>query len=157
MMKRLMATMLVIAAVSLGSGLLSPALASARGCEDSFMMFRPWYFGLVNDDENCSFKTIVVPEDGQDAPAGSVTLTVFVWTVILNILNILLILVGYLALGVLIYGGYIYALSRGDPTKIAAGKKTVVAAVVGLIICILASLIATTIVLILTEATGGGA
>jgi hypothetical protein len=86
-------------------------------------------------------------------PAGEVELTVFIWAVVLNILSILLVLVGYLALGVLIYGGSMYVLSTGDASKIAGAKRTIIAAVIGLAICILASLIAGTIVSIITGAT----
>ena len=79
-------------------------------------------------------------------------LRLVVWIIILNVLGMLFTLVAYLALGFIIFGGYLYVLARGDPGRIAKGKRTVVSAVVGLIISILASLIVNTIVTIITRA-----
>ena len=83
-----------------------------------------------------------------------ITLTVLIWGIVLNILNVLFSLVGYLALGFLVFGGYQYILARGDPGKVAKGKKTITAAITGTIICILASLIVSTIIEIITGAVG---
>jgi hypothetical protein len=146
MMKRLLMMVLIVMTVSLGASILSPLRVNAA-CGDPFLTFRPWYHGLISDMTTCKLMTPGV--EGE----GDIELTAFVWTVILNILSILFNLVGYLALGFIIYGGYLYVLSRGDQTRIARGKNTVVRAVIGLIICILASLIANTIVNIITGAT----
>ena len=136
-------------------GVLTPVpVAAEKDCDAAFLTFRPWHYGLTErkvvrdsdgkDRETCEFK---MDFDGND------DIVAFVWIIILNIVSILFGIVGYLAIGFLIAGGYFYILARGDPSKIAKGKKTVVSAIVGLVICIMASLIANTIVNVLTGAT----
>lgn len=116
-----------------------------------FLTFRPWYFGLLKEDSNCSFKDIKVGEGS--VGTNEINLSVFIWSIILNILGILFGIVGYLAIGFIIFGGYTYVLARGDPGRIAKGKNIVLRAIIGLVICILASLISSLIVNIITEAT----
>lgn len=95
-----------------------------------FLTFRAWYCGLP-----------VNPDTGGFVVDGESGLTVFVWIIILNILVDLFSVVGYLALGFVIYAGYLYVLARGDSSRIAKGKKTLLNAIIGLIISILASMI----------------
>lgn len=51
-----------------------------------------------------------------------------------NILTDLTVIAAYLVLGYVIYGGYLYMFSSGDPGKAAAGKKTLQHAFIGLAI-----------------------
>jgi hypothetical protein len=129
-------------AVVVGGGTPDPAR-----CERSFLGFQPWYRGLtvVTSGDKC-----VVGTPNDDG------LPMFVWTIVLNILGDLFVLVGYLSVGFLIYGGYTYALARGLPEKIAKGKKIIVSAIAGLVIAVVATFAANTIVNIITEATGAG-
>jgi len=159
MMKRLLAVGLMTLMSFVGVSLLSPVQVSALtedDCQRPFLVtFRPWYHGLVEVQDTTNPQTGVIEQRCVvRSPQGEDELTMFVWVIILNILGILLSLVGYLALGVLIYGGYLFVLARGDPSKISGSKRTITAAIVGLIICILASLIANTIVNIMTGALG---
>ena len=159
MMKRLFAVGLMTLMSFVGVSLLSPMQVSALtedDCQRPFLVtFRPWYHGLVEVKDTKNPQTGVVEQRCVvRSPQGEGELTMFIWVIILNILGILLSLVGYLALGVLIYGGYLFVLARGDPSKIAGSKRTITAAIVGLIICILASLITGTIVNIMTGALG---
>jgi len=143
-MKKILMVIMVVAVSVFGVGMLSPTPVMA-GCDDSFLTFPPWYRGLTKAD--CS---LVKPK--VDGGVGDIELATFVWIIILNILAILFSLVGYLALGFVIFGGYLYVMARGDSSRIVKGKKTVISALVGLVICILASLAVHTIVTIITEA-----
>lgn len=51
-----------------------------------------------------------------------------------NILTDITVIAAYLVLGYVIYGGYLYMFSSGDPGKAAAGKKTLTQAFIGLAI-----------------------
>lgn len=62
-----------------------------------------------------------------------------------NILAILTQLSGYIAMGYVIYGGYLYMFSSGDPGKAIAGKKTLTRAFIGLAIVGSAYVIVSTI------------
>lgn len=68
-----------------------------------------------------------------------------VWTIAANVLTDITIVAAYLVLGYVIYGGYLYIMSSGEPAKIAAGKKTLVHAFIGLAIVLLAHIIVNSI------------
>ncbi len=55
-----------------------------------------------------------------------------------NVLNKIYALLGMIAVIMILIGGFNYVTSAGDESKIRKGKNTIVAAVVGLIIVILA-------------------
>lgn len=57
--------------------------------------------------------------------------------IIPKVINIMLFIVGVLAVFMMIYGGIRYVLSGGDNTKVKDAKNTVLYAIVGLIVAIL--------------------
>ena len=111
--------------------------------QDGFLGFRPWFAGLCDSDdpENSSIKA---PDKDDEADIAR-----FVWTIVLNILMDLMIAVGYLALGFVIYGGYMYIISQGDPGKVMKAKKTLTNAIIGTIIALVASVAVNTVRVIL--------
>ena len=109
-------------------------------CEHTFLGLRPWYTGLVGGD-NC----VVIQ------PAGD-KLASFAWRIILNISADIALIVGYAALGFIIYGGYKYIMSSGDPGNVKKAKQTILNAVIGLIIAILAAVIVNTIIAVIGNA-----
>ena len=108
--------------------------ASSVSCEkEHFMGLRAWYDGI---DEVCN----------GEQPKDQEALKKIIWKVILNVAALLLQLSGYICVGFVIWGGYLYMLSRGDPNKAAGGKRTITNALIGIVICITASLISGAIV-----------
>ena len=137
-----------------GTGLaLFPAGVYAGGesessdCAPTFLGFRPWYYGLT--DSSCN----IITPDQEDG----VTIEVFIWTIVLNIVGILFCIIGYLTIGYLIYGAYLYVLARGDVGRITKAKKTVIRAIIGLVICIMATVFSGLLVSIITSAVGASA
>ena len=57
---------------------------------------------------------------------------------IANIINILLFLIGALSVVMIIYGGIRYVISGGDSGQVTSAKNTIMYAVVGLVVAILA-------------------
>ncbi len=57
---------------------------------------------------------------------------------IANLIQILLFIAGFVAVGFIIYGGFQYMLSSGEPGGIKKAKDTIVNAVIGLVLAILA-------------------
>jgi hypothetical protein len=101
----------------------------------NFLSFPTWDRGL-----KC--------EENKDAPDPTSTrhvkvddIPTFVWTVVLNILDILLRLAGILAVVMLIMNGYQYLTSAGVPDKISKAKTGLLHAIVGLAIALMASTI----------------
>jgi hypothetical protein len=111
--------------------LFTPQTTYAAGCIDKVLTFPTWYAnGLAETkgsgkDTTCEIKS---PGSGKDA------LSNFIWKIGLNILEIALQLVGYIAVGFLIYGGFKYITGAGAPDKITAGRKIILNAVIGLVI-----------------------
>ncbi len=121
--------------MSVGCALISqPVLAGE--CGDDFMGFKPWYSNLCEGGE------IKSPDQDSDGTA----LSEFVWTIILNISFDVSLAIGYIALAMIIYGGFMYIMSQGDPGRAAKGKKTLTAAIIGLVIALSASVITNTAV-----------
>lgn len=58
--------------------------------------------------------------------------------IVKKIINGLLFLIGIIAVIMILYGGIRYTISAGDSAKIAAAKNTILYAVVGLIVAIMA-------------------
>lgn len=109
----------------------------------NFFGIRAWYEGLL--DSNCNVRK----------PSGNEEeIAVFVWTIILNIFAAVTGLVGYIATGFVIYGGFLFLRSDGDPGKAAKAKKTITSAVIGLVIAVLATVISGSIVDIIQGAAG---
>ena len=125
--------------VLIGVNALNPEMAYADrfadgdDCTRSFLGFRPWYQGLPKG-EKC---TVASPTQ-EELPA-------FVWTIVLNVLADLFGIVGYASIIFVVYGGFLFIKAEGDPGKVAKGKKTLTAAIIGVAIALLASVIVNTI------------
>ncbi|MDO4870553.1 MAG: hypothetical protein Q3996_00425 [Candidatus Saccharibacteria bacterium] len=68
-----------------------------------------------------------------------------------NVVNFLLFLIGIISVIMIIYGGIQYSLSAGDSSKVTSAKNTILYAIVGLIVAMLAF----AIVNFVTGAIGG--
>lgn len=93
----------------------TPASAALDRCNNSFLGLTSW---------DCNLKEMKSEHD----------LTDNVVTIASNILTDITVIAAYLVLGYVIYGGYLYMFSSGDPGKAAAGKKTLQHAFIGLAI-----------------------
>lgn len=73
--------------------------------------------------------------NSEDAIAANIRQIIF------NVGEAISTVASYLALGFVIYGGYKYMMSSGDPGKIMSGKKILTRAIIGLAITMLAKVI----------------
>lgn len=69
-----------------------------------------------------------------------------IYTIVKNIINVLFLAAGIIAVIMIIIGGINYAISSGDKGKLESAKNTVLYAVIGLIIAALAFPIVTFVV-----------
>ena len=124
-LKKIAVFLCIIAAISVTFGITSHRPTYAEGntridgsaCEP--------FLGLTNWD--CGFEKIE-GDDAQDKLVSNVVL------IAANILTDITVIAAYLIIGYVMYGGYLYIFSSGDPTKAAAGKKTLIHAFIGLAI-----------------------
>lgn len=133
-------------AISLEETITNEVSTFAINCEnEGFMILglRPWYSGLT---------TTVTDANGQQSCAlkkpdkGDIPLQQYIWMIVLNILVDLFFLVGFAALGFMIYGGFLYMTSAGDPSRATSGKNTLLHATIGLVIALLANVITNTLI-----------
>lgn len=90
-------------------------LTSFAACDQYVMTFPAWYRGVV--DGSCNVKIV--------------NITDFV-KIPLNLLEVLIQAVAYAAVGYIIWGGFKYIKSQGDPGKIAESKSAIINALTGL-------------------------
>lgn len=126
---------------------LAPNVSAADGnCEGSFWGMRPWYYGLVENDGKCTMKT---PGEG----AGQVSLTVYIWTIVLNIMHDFVILSGIFVMGYLAYGAFLYFTTDGEVGKMQAASRVLTNALIGLIIVIIAGAIVNSVMAVLINSS----
>ena len=144
---KILAAIMMMSAVTVAALPAQEVAAEEKyDCESHFMGLRAWYDGLV-DDESCEVNyPDPSAEDGQAVKD-------FIWTAVLNVVSMVLGIMGYLAIGFVIYGGIQYMTGQGDPQKVARGKRTITNSVIGLVIVMSASIISGTIADIVSGAS----
>ena len=110
--------------------------ATKDSCNTSVTFFPRWYDGL------CKNGTIVSPNDmntaGSDAASATGNkLGAWITVIALNIVSMLLYAVGYVSLGFIIFGGFKYMTSGDNSSGTAAARKTILNAVIGLVLSIM--------------------
>ena len=75
--------------------------------------------------------------------------------VVKNVLNTVYFWIGILAVVFIIIGGYNYTMSQGDPGKVAKAKSTILYAIIGLVIALMAFAITSFVLSALNGSTGG--
>lgn len=102
----------------------------AATCNKTYLGFPAWYNGLeVVDTTTCSVKTPTTA-DGKNVVGP------FVWTIALNVIDMALVLVGYISVFFILYGGFSFIVNSGNSDVIAKSRQTIMNAVIGLIISI---------------------
>lgn len=99
---------------------------SATKCSDSdnLLGMPAWYRGIINTTD-CSIK-------GPDATKTG--LSDFIWKIVLNIIQIALVAMIYVAVFFILYGGFQFITGGSNPSMIEKGRKTILNAVIGLVI-----------------------
>lgn len=152
----------VVLGIIMAGALVQPAWAAdpagtqgaEPACSDkTFLFFKPWYAGICTGSGKDTELMPVCEKDAADCKSvhgdNYVSLATFVWTIVLNVLFDLTLVIGYLAMMMMVYGGYQYIMSQGDPAKMAKGKKTLVTAVTGVVLGLSASVLVNVIIGIL--------
>lgn len=100
--------------------------SAAAACEGRVLGVPPWYRGLTNNNPpDCSLKS---PED-----VGG--LSSFIWRIVLNGIEMAIVLAAYIAVFFIIYGGFLYMTGGAQPGQLENARKSILNAVIGLVIC----------------------
>jgi hypothetical protein len=104
---------------------------NASDCEKTFLGIHPWFRGLaVVTNGQCG-----IASPGQPLANGkTLDLTGFIWRIALNVIDIGLTAVGIIAFIFIMYGGFQFLTGGSNPSQIEKARKTILNAVVGLII-----------------------
>lgn len=117
--------------------ILAPAVGAQNQIRDGVCQGTNLQFGESSDD--CSADT----EEGVSNVNGAIT----------QIVDILSVLVGIIAVIMIIFGGFRYITSGGDSSKVGSAKNTIIYAIVGLVIVAFAQFI---VKFVLGSLTGDG-
>lgn len=111
---------------------VAPVANASGNCNTRLLGMPTWYDGLVSPqtDTQGDSCAIMNPEEYRGG------LGAFVWRIVLNVIEAFLIIVGYASVIMIIVGGFLYMVATGDSSKIASAKKTILNAVIGLIIAL---------------------
>lgn len=97
------------------------------------LLYPAWYRGINTCIRDESF-----PGKGVQVTITNIS---DIWIIALNLVQWLIITVGYVALYFVIWGGIKYITSRGDPAKITSAKGAITNAIIGLIIALVSVII----------------
>lgn len=127
----------IVAVVPTGTAAAQPA-TTQPGTTDkcapaAIVSFPHWY-----DNGLCKDGKIVSPKDIQNKlPNDDSGIMTFVTTLATNIVTIILMVVGYVSLAFIIWGGFKYMYSGDNASGTTAAKKTILNAVIGLVLSIM--------------------
>ncbi|MAU33657.1 hypothetical protein CMN23_00755 [Candidatus Saccharibacteria bacterium] len=107
----------------------SPVMAAitptpvAAACEDRLLGIPPWYRGLTTGSD-CRIQ----------GPSNSDGIGTFITKIALNVIEIVMVLIGYIAAFFILYGGFIFIANNGSSDTVDKARKTILNAVIGLAI-----------------------
>lgn len=125
----------------------TPAPTTPGQCSDkqSISFFPAWYDnGLCKNGQ-------IVPPNAFDKNDSAKSFSMWITILALNIVSMLLVAVGYVSLGFIIFGGFKYITSGDSSSGTAAARKTITNAVIGLVL----SIMSVAIVRFIAGAVGG--
>ncbi len=105
----------------------APTTTFAAGSA-SFTLLPPWYNNLTESDGSGGTKI--------KSPSGDIK--GWLSTLVLNLITDLLYITGYVSLGFIIWGGFKFMINGDNSSGVAAARKTIQNAVIGLVISIFA-------------------
>ena len=103
----------------------------ARECEKGILTFPVWFRGMGKVEKVESNGTVHCTIASPDEVGG---LSTFIWSIVLNVIDIILQLIAYAAVAFLIVGGFQYMTGGGNPASLQKAKGTIANALIGLVI-----------------------
>jgi len=102
----------------------------AAACESRLMGIPPWYRGLTAPDTSTN-----PPSCKMKSPADVGGISNYIWRIVLNGIEMAIVAVAYVSTFFILYGGFLFMTGGSSPGQIERGRKTILNAVIGLVIC----------------------
>ena len=103
----------------------SPAVSTtAAACDGRVLGIPPWYRGLT-EGADCTIKS----PDPNDLGA-------FIWAIVLNVIEMALVITAYIAALFILYGGFLFLTGGSVPGQLEKARKSILNAVIGLVIAL---------------------
>ena len=128
MIKKSVIMMALVLCGAVGVATIPTASVSAADCGGNILTLKPWYDGLTDDSCNIQSPT-------------SDTMSSFIWHIALNIVDDILQIAGYVAFGFVVFGGFLYMTSAGQPEKATRARKTITYGLIGVVVAMSAVLL----------------
>lgn len=121
----------------------TPVSAAGPNCSGvaAFLTFPAWYRGLAVDNgrggcDICGPAGLNVNKDAcsTTTSTSSDNIGPFIWHIVLNVIEIGLQLVGYAAFGFILFAGFQYMTSAGDPAQAVRARQTIFNAAIGIFV-----------------------
>jgi len=110
------------------------ATSTADDCSQRFLTFPTWFRGLavIQETEPGSgvYQCGIISPDSTQPNA----LSSFIWRIALNVVEMALQVVVYLAAGFILFAGFQFLTSAGSPDLAAKSRQTILNAAIGLVI-----------------------
>lgn len=117
--------MSLIVSMTVSIAAVTPALAQNTSCGGNIITIKPWYHGLT--DGSCNVRSPGSSPDEQRK---------FVTRVALNVVDGLIQVAAYTTVAFIIMGGFKYMTSAGSPDQATKARKSIINAVIGLVVAI---------------------
>ncbi|MDO4773867.1 MAG: pilin [Candidatus Saccharibacteria bacterium] len=101
----------------------------------TILTFKPWYANIVDGGSGNSECTIRPIGDTVEEQRE------YIWGIVLVIVEDIFQLAAYVAVGFIMYGGFLYLTSTGSPEYTKQALRTIMNAVIGLVVAISAAVI----------------
>ncbi len=109
-------------------GATIPTGQAAAACDNAILGIPPWYKNMTEGTgKDCKIKSPPKTDEG---------LTKYIWTIALNVVEIILRIVAYAAVIYIIYGGFLYITSSGNAEMVSRALKTIMNAAIGFAIAL---------------------
>jgi ABC-type Fe3+ transport system permease subunit len=132
--RSLVYVMAIFACVAVfGTVRVSAAAASSDPCSSGS------FFGLPSWHKYLPGNNYTNPDTGVSSCTPKIDGLNDVWKIVAAVIEILLRLSSLIAIGFIVYGGVLYLISQGSPDKTKQALQTIISALVGLVISIVAA------------------
>lgn len=141
-MRRLLISLLVATSMFTAVSALLPSVANAAPRENcaaeskTFLGLPTWYKYLEPNGSSGDCK-LTLPKDSD----GNESVILAASRILLAVFEIILRIAGLAAVGFIIFGGFQYLISQGEPDRTKGAKSTILNAVIGLAITLSATAI----------------